>query len=244
LSVPSIATGSLIDAAFRAPRVSIETLTFGGNVLVLAPHPDDETFGCGQAIAAACAAGHRVTLLLLTDGENSHPGSRRFGAQARCDLRREELERSLSQLAPGRPIPVSSLGLEDGSTEPAQLAPATIRTVCDICEREHIAVIWTTWGGDPHCDHQTAASLAALAAQRADIGLYSFPVWGRFEQVDPIPDLLVFDDPEARRAKGRAARQFRSQLGEIINDDPEGFVMPTALLDHFIEHEEIFIRER
>lgn len=37
-------------------------------VLVLAPHPDDEVFGCGGAIAAHVAAGVPVDVLVLTDG--------------------------------------------------------------------------------------------------------------------------------------------------------------------------------
>lgn len=38
------------------------------SVLVLAPHPDDEVFGCGGAIAAHVAAGVAVNVLVLTDG--------------------------------------------------------------------------------------------------------------------------------------------------------------------------------
>src|SRR5665647_2332725 len=37
-------------------------------VLVLAPHPDDEVFGCGGAIAAHVRAGVPLQVLILTDG--------------------------------------------------------------------------------------------------------------------------------------------------------------------------------
>ena len=36
--------------------------------LVLAPHPDDEVFGCGAAIASHVRAGVPVQVLVLTDG--------------------------------------------------------------------------------------------------------------------------------------------------------------------------------
>ena len=39
-----------------------------GPVLVLAPHPDDEVFGCAGAIMRHIAAGDPVTVLILTDG--------------------------------------------------------------------------------------------------------------------------------------------------------------------------------
>ena len=38
-------------------------------VLVLAPHPDDEVFGCGGAIALHVQAGHQVRVILLTAGD-------------------------------------------------------------------------------------------------------------------------------------------------------------------------------
>ena len=39
-------------------------------VLVLAPHPDDEVFGCGGAIALHRQAGHPVHVILLTAGDH------------------------------------------------------------------------------------------------------------------------------------------------------------------------------
>ena len=47
----------------------------GRRALILAPHPDDESIGCGGLIAAACAAGTPPVVLILTDGAASHPGS-------------------------------------------------------------------------------------------------------------------------------------------------------------------------
>lgn len=39
------------------------------NVLVFAPHPDDEVFGCGGAVALHSQAGHQVQVILLTAGD-------------------------------------------------------------------------------------------------------------------------------------------------------------------------------
>jgi len=40
----------------------------GWRVLVLAPHPDDETFGCGGTLTRHAAAGDPVRVVILTDG--------------------------------------------------------------------------------------------------------------------------------------------------------------------------------
>jgi LmbE family N-acetylglucosaminyl deacetylase len=42
-----------------------------GPCLVLAPHPDDETLGCGGTIAAKADSGERVVVVIATDGSLS-----------------------------------------------------------------------------------------------------------------------------------------------------------------------------
>ena len=56
------------------------------NVLVLAPHPDDEVLGCGGTICRHVAAGDSVTVLVATRGTRelySDEGVERVRAEAR-----------------------------------------------------------------------------------------------------------------------------------------------------------------
>ena len=39
-----------------------------GSLMVLAPHPDDEVFGCGGVLALAVAQQVRTQVIVLTDG--------------------------------------------------------------------------------------------------------------------------------------------------------------------------------
>nr|DAO80782.1 MAG TPA: LMBE-RELATED PROTEIN, DEACETYLASE, ROSSMANN FOLD, ZINC-DEPENDENT.8A [Caudoviricetes sp.] len=39
------------------------------NILVIAPHPDDEVLGCGGIIAKRVAQGHRVCVCIVTEGK-------------------------------------------------------------------------------------------------------------------------------------------------------------------------------
>ena len=45
----------------------------GGKALVLAPHHDDETLGCGGTLARLCQSGWHVKLVIVTDGALGDP---------------------------------------------------------------------------------------------------------------------------------------------------------------------------
>ena len=69
--------------------------TFSGKrVLVLAPHPDDEVFGCGGALADLVERGARLDVILVTDGaaEARHEEERGRIASARMEESRRALE--------------------------------------------------------------------------------------------------------------------------------------------------------
>ena len=63
-------------AASPAPVPRAAAAAQAGPVLVIAPHPDDETLGCGGMIATRVAEGRRVVVVVVTDGRALF---RRFG---------------------------------------------------------------------------------------------------------------------------------------------------------------------
>ncbi len=238
-------TGSLLDIARGAPHVAIERLAPPGTVMIVAPHPDDETFGCGAALAAAAAIGRRIIILLLTDGEGSHPQSAAFPPARLRELRLEELRSALGHLTGRSDIAVERLSLHDGHTGPADLDRIDCGRLASFAREHRVSVIWSTWQGDPHCDHETAAALAGHLADRIDVPWWSFAVWGRFGD-RAVTDLapLQFAAGAQRDAKRRAVAAYRSQTTSLIADDPTGFVMPPALIDHFMSSPEIFLVSR
>ena len=60
-----------------------------GNVLVIAPHPDDESLGCGGLLSMLAAAGRSLHIVFVTDGGASHPHSRTW-SRSRLALQREQ----------------------------------------------------------------------------------------------------------------------------------------------------------
>ncbi len=62
----------------------------GGRVLVLAPHPDDETFGCGGAIIRHRQQGDDLEVVVLTDGGAAQPQPDEAALQRYIEFRRQE----------------------------------------------------------------------------------------------------------------------------------------------------------
>jgi GlcNAc-PI de-N-acetylase len=64
-----------------------------GRLAVVAPHMDDEVFGCGGTIALAADAGARITFVYVTDGSKGYPGAR-LESPANAEVRRRASRRS------------------------------------------------------------------------------------------------------------------------------------------------------
>ncbi|MCX5880707.1 MAG: PIG-L family deacetylase [Deltaproteobacteria bacterium] len=69
----------------------------GTRVLVLAPHPDDETIGCGGTLALHAAAGDPVRVLILTNGEKGDVFGR-FDRNAYIAIRQQETRSACASL--------------------------------------------------------------------------------------------------------------------------------------------------
>ena len=75
-----------------------ETVLNWGKTLVVAPHPDDESLGCGGAIALLRKFGREVSVLTMSDGTLSHPNSVKFPPEKLRELRENEMLAALEIL--------------------------------------------------------------------------------------------------------------------------------------------------
>ncbi len=227
------------------PVRTLEAIFGAGPVLVLAPHPDDESLGCGGLIAACCAAGRPPFVLVLTDGTGSHPRSRLFPSARLRETRQAEARRAMAALGLG-PDRFAFLGLPD--TAAPHDGPAFDRAVDAVAARAR-AVGCTTiaapWQHDPHCDHLAAHRMTEAVVARLGLRHIAYPVWGWTLPPDEAVDEAVtggrLNIERHLAAKRRAIAVHESQHGTLITDDPTGFRLPQHLLAVFDEPFEVFL---
>jgi LmbE family N-acetylglucosaminyl deacetylase len=181
-------------------------------IAIIAPHPDDELFGCGLLIAAARRVGVKLVVIVLTDGQASHPGSARWPPARLGRLRRQETRRGMARLG-ARDVPLRFMGWGDGRLAEEGCARRLRRLL-----HEHGAgIALVSSPRDFHADHRTAFALAERATARSSIALGTYEVWSRVDvRVAPTRSIDEW-------RKRWAARAHRSQLGKLITDDPGGF---------------------
>ena len=212
--------------------------SLGGPVWVIAPHPDDESLGCGGLIAELCGLGTPVWALLLTGGGASHPGSRQWPSHRLTARRLVEWNAGLDQLG------VHSerrwaLGLPDGRLPwPAQAGgEEAVRVLRAALAAAPPATVLLPWRRDPHPDHRAAHALVQAAlADQGGVRQLEYTVWlpqrAAPEDLPQPGEASVWEVRVARQLarKEAAIRAHRSQLGQLVHDDPGGFVLPEHMI--------------
>ncbi len=228
------------------PFAPLARVTGGAPPLIVAPHQDDESLGCGGLIAGSVRAGTPPAVVFVTDGSASHPGSRRFDAAARAGVRRKEALAACAILGVGRDR-VAFLGLPDGNAPHQGCAfEAAAARLREIGARFGCRSVLAPWVGDPHGDHVAAHRMAAVAARAGRLAHWSYIVWGwtlteDAEVADEGADGVRVDIAAWLPLKRRAIAAHRSQHGAVFTDDPSGFVLPPALLGYFARPWEVFL---
>lgn len=145
------------------------------SALVLAPHPDDETLGCGATILHKVAAGAPVTVVVVTDGRHSHH-SPHVTPDELADLRRLEMAEAAKRLGLDAGA-VRWGGFVDGalSEREAEVTAYLGDLLAELRPQE----VYTTCADEPHPDHAAVgrAARAAVAQAGGPVRLLEYPVW-------------------------------------------------------------------
>ena len=177
------------------------------NALVLAPHPDDEVFGCGGTLALLRQRGAEIHVHVLTDGGGYSQGSER---QAICQTRREETDRALGILGIGA---ASHAGFPDrGLSGHTGLAQHLV----ELIEQQQPQLVFTPSLWEIHPDHLALARAACAAVADPRFGIVSgvAPTIMFYEIGSPQRSNCLIDVTPVWELKQQAMSSFPSQLAQ------------------------------
>jgi LmbE family N-acetylglucosaminyl deacetylase len=248
--------GAARDCTYEATRP-------GRSCLVVAPHPDDETLGCGATIARTVAAGGRVEVVIAADGRYSHKTSTTVTPEQMRALRRDEAHAACAALGVDARH-VMQLGHED--TRLDRSWPELVDALRAAIARSDPDDVYVVSRLDPHPDHRTlnAALHHVLRTDARPRTVWEYPVWswidGPWFELSQRPPtsraLHLLGDPAAASlraprprkvatggfvaAKRAALAAYRSQMTNLTGE-PDWPVMDDDLLGLFLGGYEVYL---
>lgn len=179
------------------------TTSFAGNkVLVLSPHPDDESLSCGGTLALHRSNGDRVKIIFLTDGSKADFRSK-YDLKTYIELR--EYESSLA---------CSALGVNDFEfwrITDRLLATAeqeTAHRLTELIFNYQPTLIYAPSPLEFHPDHKAAAAILWRAIQKSRFQT-TIAFW---EYNRPIIVNTLVDITQVIESKKEACGKYESQL--------------------------------
>ncbi|MBC8418116.1 MAG: PIG-L family deacetylase [Desulfobacterales bacterium] len=175
----------------------------GKRVLVLAPHPDDETFGCGGALALHARSGDPVKVVFLTNGAKGDTSGRN-DKEEYVKLRQNEALKACACL--------DVTDLEFWPYEDRSLAGSrgALRRMIDLLEDFRPQLVYAPSPLEFHPDHRAACFLLcdAIGSYRPDLDIAFYEVG------QPLRVNLLVDITGALNSKVKAVSAYGSQLKE------------------------------
>jgi LmbE family N-acetylglucosaminyl deacetylase len=175
------------------------------NVLVIAPHPDDESIGCGGALCLHARRKDLIAVVYLTSGEL---GLKHLPRGKAWLTREREAKKAARILGVTNQfflrLPDWFVG-DDAARSAKKLTPVLERTKPDLIYLPHAA----EW----HPDHKACLPIVRTALKRSGLAapqLRTYEVWTPLPEYDHVEDITA-----VMPRKLRAVRQHRSQLDEF-----------------------------
>ncbi|MGB3672596.1 MAG: PIG-L family deacetylase [Phormidesmis sp.] len=219
--------------------------------VVLAPHPDDETLGCGGAIALLRQRSIPVHVIVFSDGSASHPQSISHSAPVLSSIREYETYAALNQLGVSK-ASVTFLRWPDTSVpHPADPGfPLAVSQCAQSIRKYSPSLLFVPWQKDQHCDHRATWEIAQhclqqLPPQQSPPSQLVYAIWGSaaagLPALPPTETGWRLDIHTVQALKRRAAMAHQSQTTDLIKDDPTGFRLTPTMLNNLIQPWETYL---
>jgi LmbE family N-acetylglucosaminyl deacetylase len=192
------------------------------NIVVLSPHPDDESIGCGGFLLAHAG---RATITIVNVYNGDGGGALEEGPWKNESAYRSKLvetrARELDRVAAVLQASVVRFGVSDCDGTPG---PQEVRALRTILEQLAPEVVLLPWFLDNHAQHKRTNQLFAEAAEGLSIMVLGYEVWGL------LSPNAYFDITPVRDLKRQLISHYVSQLRTV---DYIGYVEGLARMRAF-----------
>lgn len=182
-------------------------------VLVLAPHPDDETFGCGGTLRLLAGGETAVDVAFLTCGELGIEGGLQSSEAARRTLGQRRMREAQAAC---NVLGVREVTFLDGVDAQVREQPELTLAIAELLCRRPYQRVFCPWPGDAHDDHratfdwlQRACRERSATAQVGPAQFWLYEVWR------PLAANTLVTIDSTIDAKLRAIDQYASQLTQF-----------------------------
>jgi N-acetylglucosamine malate deacetylase 1 len=233
----------LQNCLFLISRKKTKTAS-NGPFLVIAPHPDDETLGCGAFIARARAAGQTVRIVIVLEDE-------RQSANASCsvaEVRRQEAIKAVAAL--GGADDVVFLNHPDGNA--ATHIDSITRDLRNQVELTRPNLVLSPYGIDKHPDHRAVAAAIEHLYQEGSIAcpVYEYPIWfwlgyglAHLLRPGPVRQLRCVDAKAYQQRKINAMKAHHSQFPSRFGGLSDSLFQPYSFWIQFFARYELFFEK-
>lgn len=171
-------------------------------VLILAPHPDDEIFGCGGAAFLYRQQVIEVNVVVVTDGAGNAQEHERPQIFA---TRQAETNTALALLSVA---PATFWGLRDRGTN---AAPGLPLRMTELLNSQHFDVVFTPSLQEIHPDHKACTHALLATLEQSHAHGKTIPTLMFYEVGVPLRPNCLIDITPAWPHKNQAMQSFASQ---------------------------------
>jgi LmbE family N-acetylglucosaminyl deacetylase len=199
-------------------------------VLVIAPHPDDESFGCGGALIRHAKEGDEIHVVYLSSGEYS---LRHLDRENAWKIREREAESAAEVLG------VTALTfLRQPDWFVGEKTEHAAERLARVLGDRHPDQVYLPHSGDWHPDHQAAEPIVARALTTIGVNL---GVSRRYEVWTPLPAYdYVADITDLIETKLAALDCYRSQSYFKLGRAAEGLAAYRGAMATRTDYAEVF----
>ncbi len=175
----------------------------GQNVLILAPHFDDETIGCGGTIRKHILGGNRVSVVYITDGREGIPDLK--DKKKVTEIRKGEAQKAMEILGVRDIYYLNEIDMAERMKE------ETVHELRKVIDGIRPDLIYLPWFLDNHVDHVKTNKLLRQVHRESNrnFNVCAYEVW-----TPMVPNIMV-DISETIELKKKALSCFESQLKQV-----------------------------